>query len=263
MNKGKSFGASGLLSLSDPPAVNLINENGSSHAVLLCDHASNKIPSKLGNLGLTPSQLADHISWDPGAAEVARLLSTKLDAPLVMSGYSRLVIDCNRLPLSIESIPEQSSTVPILHNQGITANEKNIRVKTLFEPYHQAINQLLDKRTSQPTVLLSIHSFTPVLNNKKRPWHIGISYGSDRRLAEHMLKALSFSRNIIIGNNQPYPIENHIDYTIPIHGERRGIPHIMIELRQDGIKTVPGIEAWAETLAEAYFQIETEALDLF
>lgn len=247
-----------LLTAGDPSAVEIVNRNGISSALLVCDHASCRVPGRLDNLGLDSLQLSEHIGWDPGAAHVARLLSVHLDAPLVLSGYSRLVIDCNRAPLSEESIAHHSDGVPIPGNQVLTQTEKYIRINEIFQPYHGAISRLLDSRTNRSSMLLSIHSFTPILNGLQRPWHIGVSSGHDRRLAELMLKVLVHSNNFIVGDNEPYPIDDDIDYTLPVHGDDRGLPNVMFEIRQDEIRTEADISGWAERLAEAYLRIEAE-----
>lgn len=247
----------------EPPAVEIVNANGSSNAVLVCDHASNRVPQRLGTLGLDAILLADHIGWDPGAAEVARRLSAHLDAPLVLSGYSRLVIDCNRPLNSMESITEQSAGVPIPGNRGLSSKEREHRINALFLPYHEAIDRLLDSRSQRPSLLLSIHSFTPDLDGQPRPWHIGVSHGHKRDLAALMLGALTRSKDFTVGDNEPYPIEDDIDYTIPVHGEGRGFPSAMIEIRQDGIQTAAHAATWATRLAQAYRLIETESLRLF
>jgi predicted N-formylglutamate amidohydrolase len=241
-----------LLRADEPPAVEIVNANGNGRAVLLCDHASRRVPARLGTLGLDPAQLSDHIAWDPGAAEVAHRLSGHLDAPLVLSGYSRLVIDCNRPLSSPESIPGSSAGVPIPGNRGLSPEDRRIRVKGLFKPYHDAISRLLEGRSGHPTVLLSIHSFTPVLHGHRRPWQIGVSHWRDPHLAKLLIGALGRAGDLAIGDNEPYPIEEDIDYTIPRHGEGRGLPSAMIEIRQDGIQTEAGVAAWAARLAEVY-----------
>lgn len=249
-----------LLGPDEPPPFELVNAQGSSSAVLVCDHASNRIPQRVGNLGLDAGQLSEHIAWDPGAAEVARILSAQLNAPLLLSGYSRLVIDCNRPLDNAESIAEQSAGVLVPGNRGLSPQEREQRINALFRPYHDAIDRLLDERCQRPCLLLSIHSFTPILNGQPRPWHIGVSCWRDRRLAALLLGALTRRGNVIVGDNQPYPIEADVDYTIPVHGDVRGIPSAMIEIRQDGINTTAGVAAWATRLAQAYRLIEMDAL---
>ena len=250
-----------LLESDEPSPVEIVNAAGTASVVLVCDHATNRVPRRLGTLGLDAARLAEHIAWDPGAADVARRLSVHLNAPLVLSGYSRLVIDCNRPLRSAESIAEVSGGVPIPANRGLPSRERERRIGALFRPYHDAIDQLLDGRTQRPTLLLSIHSFTSTLDGRLRPWHIGVSYGRDRRLAVLLLKALARDSEFIVGNNQPYPIEDDVDYTIPVHGEGRGLPSAMIEIRQDGIGTAVEAAAWAKRLAAAYRLIEAEVLD--
>ena len=164
MDSDANVATSSLLSSQEPPAVEIVNGDGSSSAVLLCDHASNRVPERLGTLGLNPVQLAAHIGWDLGAADVARRLSARLDAPLVLSGYSRLVIDCNRPLRSAESIVEESAGVPVPRNCGLSPAERESRINALFRPYHDAIDELLNGRSRRPSLLLSVHSFTPVLN---------------------------------------------------------------------------------------------------
>jgi predicted N-formylglutamate amidohydrolase len=252
-----------LLGSDEPSPVELVNADGRSSAVLVCDHASSRVPRQLGTLGLDAIQLIDHIGWDPGAADVARRLSILLDAPLVLSGYSRLVIDCNRPLRSAGSIAEQSDGVPVPGNRGLPPWERERRVTELFQPYHDAIDRLLDARTGRPSLLLSIHSFTPVLNGRPRPWHIGISHWRDRRLAALMLDVLARRGEFTVGDNAPYPIDEDVDYTIPMHGEGRGLPGVMIEIRQDGIQTAAGAAAWAARLAQSYRLIEDEALRIF
>lgn len=258
-NVDKAEAVESLPEPDEPPAVEVVNTEGRSSLVLVCDHASNRIPRRLGVLGLEPAQLSDHIAWDPGAAEVARRLATLLDAPLVLSGYSRLVVDCNRLPANPESIPEQSAGVSIPGNCGLTPQERDIRLRGMFWPYHRAIETLLDERFHRPSLLFSIHSFTAILDGEERPWPIGVSCGHDRRLARLMREALTQHLGAVVGDNEPYPIDVDVDYTIPVHGEGRGLPHVMIEIRQDGIRTTAGAATWAARLAEAFLTIEAEA----
>lgn len=254
--------AAGFLDPDEPPAFEILNAGGAGSAVLVCDHASNRIPRRLGTLGLAPEQLADHIAWDPGAAEVAYRLSAHLDAPLVSSCYSRLVIDCNRPLANAASVAEQSARVPVPGNLGLTAQARAARAETLFRPYHDAIDRLLDARATRPSLLLSIHSFTPVLNGEQRPWSVGVSHWRDRRFAALLRKALARRIDGIVGDNQPYPIEEAVDYSVPVHGEGRGLHAVMIEIRNDGLRTTAQIDTWAERLAAAYREIEDPAINL-
>jgi predicted N-formylglutamate amidohydrolase len=263
MDSDTGVSAVSLLGTDEPSPVELVNAGGRSSAVLVCDHAANRVPRQLGTLGLDVARLTDHIGWDPGAADVARRLAVLLDAPLVLSGYSRLVIDCNRPLRSAESIAEQSGGVPVPGNHGLSPLERESRINALFRPYHDAIDRLLDDRTRRPSLLLSIHSFTPVLSGRPRPWHIGVSHWRDRRLAALMIGAVADSGEFSVGDNEPYPIDDDVDYTIPVHGEGRGLPSVMIEIRQDGIQTAAGAAAWAARLAQAYRLIEAEALRIF
>jgi predicted N-formylglutamate amidohydrolase len=253
----KSGGAACLLAPDEPTSFELVNPAGTHAAVLVCDHASNRVPRSLANLGLGPEQLASHIAWDPGAAEVARGLCARLDAPLILGGWSRLVIDLNRPLSNPESIPEDSDGVSVPGNLGLTPAARARRVSSLFDPYHRAVASLLGARLACPTMLFSIHSFTPVLGRKARPWHAGVACGTDRRLADSMIQALGrHGDHLYIGDNQPYGIDHIHDYTLPTHGEGRGIPHVMIEIRQDQLGSVASIDAWVERLADAVASVD-------
>jgi len=248
-----------LLAPDEPPAFEIINADGRGSAVLLCDHASRRIPRRVGDLGLDAAALRDHIAWDPGAAEVARRLSDLLDAPLIASGYSRLVIDCNRPLQSPESVTERSAGIVIPGNLTLTPAERAARIDALFRPYHYAVDALLDDRRDRATAVLSIHSFTPTLNGGHRPWHAGISHWRDRRLAERLLAALRRDTTLTIGDNQPYPIDEDMDYSVPVHDDGRGLPAVMIEIRQDVIATAAAAAAWAARIADAYRAIDLPA----
>ena len=250
-----------LLQRGEPPAYEVVNPNGQSAAFLICDHASNRIPAKLGTLNLTEAQRADHIAWDPGAAIMARHLSRLLDAPLVLSGYSRLVIDCNRPLANPQLTAATSGGVTVPGNAAVSAGDRAARIDELHRPYHDRIEEMLQARADRPTLLLSIHSFTPDIGDGPRPWPISIAYGNDGRLARLLIPALR-ADGTVVGDNQPYDVTAATDYSIPVHGERRGIPHVLVETRQDGLRTRESAEAWAETLAAAYRKIESEAVRL-
>jgi predicted N-formylglutamate amidohydrolase len=247
-----------LLTEQDPPAFELVNPNGRSKTVLICDHASNRIPLRLGDLGLGPEPLMDHIAWDPGAAAVARVLSELLDAPLVLSAYSRLVIDCNRPLASSESIAEESAGTEVPGNRGLTSSQRRRRIDEVFRPYHRAISALLDARLGRSSRLLSIHSFTANLSGVRRPWPIGVANRRDRMLVDYLIRALQDNDIGPVGDNEPYGIEDTYDYSLPTHGERRGIAHAMIEIRQDGLRNPADARLWAERLATASRRAERQ-----
>ena len=244
-----------LLTEQDPPAFELVNPYGRSNRVLLCDHAGNRIPQRLGNLGLGPKLLMDHIAWDPGAAAVARVLSGLLDSPLVLSTYSRLVIDCNRPLESPQLIAEESAGTEVPGNLGLTSSQRRGRIDKVFMPYHRAIAALLDARSEQTRLLFSIHSFTANLGGARRPWSIGVANRQDRRLLDCLIQALQEKDIGPVGDNEPYGIEDAYDYSLPTHGERRGIAHAMIEIRQDGLRDPSDARLWAERLAAASLTI--------
>lgn len=245
-----------LLTEGDPPPFDLVNPQGRSGTVLICDHAANRIPTRLGDLGLGAEALQTHIAWDPGAAAVARTLSRLLDAPLVLSGYSRLAIDCNRPPESPDSIAERSAGIAVPGNRELTEPQRRLRIDELFTPYHCAIEALLDGRQGEPTRLLSIHSFTPILDGVTRHWVVGVASRRARAFAAGVIRALR-ERNVgVVGDNQPYAIDDAQDYSLPIHGERRGIDHAMVEIRQDGLIAPTDARRWAEHLAAAIRRVE-------
>lgn len=246
-----------LLFADEPAAVEILNESGAGDAVLLCDHASPLLPRRLGDLGLTEAQRHEHIGWDIGAAAVARQLSAAIDAPLVLTGYSRLAIDCNRPPGALTSIPEVTGGVVVPGNAGLDPLARKAREEALFQPYHAAITALLDARRAagRRSIVLAIHSFTPDLG-APRPWNIGITYGRDRRLASAFIEVLERRwPEISVGDNLPYAVTDSGDYAMPVYGEGRGLLHVLIEMRQDGVADAAGQAQWAGRLATCWREI--------
>jgi predicted N-formylglutamate amidohydrolase len=214
---------------------------------LAVDHAGAIIPRRLGTLGLPESELQRHIAWDIGILGVTRPLSEVLDATFVAQLYSRLVIDCNRDPAVATSICEVSELTSIPGNQGLSERRRLVRREALFRPYHDRIGTLLDERAArgEETVLVSMHSFTPTFKGVARPWHAGVLYNRDARLGRILLDLLRAEGDLVVGDNEPYAVSDTTDYTIPVHGERRALPHVEIEIRQDLIASDEGQEAWA------------------
>ncbi len=242
----------------DLPPVLEENAQGRSPFLLTSDHFGREIPRSLGNLGLPKSELARHIAWDIGIAGVARELSKRLNAHLIAQAYSRLVIDCNRPLHAPTSIPRISEATIIPGNEGLTREAVDARRSEVFDPYHRRISEVIDQRLGGglPTVLVSLHSFTPVYAGIKRPWHVGTLYQSDNGLPSLLLKGLRAGGDLIVGDNEPYAVSDETDYTIPVHGEARGLMNTGIEIRQDLISDQAGEMQWAERLTEILSEIE-------
>jgi len=244
--------AEALLAPDEPAAVVDYRANGASPFLLVCDHAGRHIPRSLHNLGLAPSDLARHIAWDIGIAGVGRALADRLDACLIMQPYSRLVIDCNRPPGGATSIAPVSDGTPIAGNENLSWHDAALRLRDIFTPYHRAIADALDARAKarRQTILISLHSFTPVFAGFVRPWQAGVLYHRYGALAQALLTLLRAPGDLVAGDNEPYDVTDNTDYTIPVHGEQRGIPHVAIEIRQDLIAEDAGQRQWAERLAD-------------
>jgi predicted N-formylglutamate amidohydrolase len=242
-----------LLGPDDPPPVELVNADGRGPALLLCDHASRAVPRALGLLGLDESVLLRHIGWDIGAAEVTRHLSRRFDAPAVMSGYSRLVIDCNRAPGDRQSIPEISDGVRVPGNCGISPAEAERRRRALYDPYHAAVAAAIRRflEAGRVPAVLSIHSCTPVMDGQERPWHVGVLHDRDRRIAGPLIEALAARGDVCVGDNKPYSGRGQAGKTIHHHAHDVGLPHVMVEIRQDLIDTHRGAAHWAAVLGDA------------
>lgn len=233
-------------------AVQAINAKGGAPFVLVCDHASNRFPDRYGDHGLTAHQRLMHIAWDPGALAVAVELADRLDAPLVHSTVSRLIIDCNRDVNAVDLIPTVSERTDIAANAGLTPAERDYRIQTFHAPFHAAIDRLLDARQAagRETILVTVHSFTPTYKDVVRPWPVGLIHGTDPSFTRALLDALKEDDpDLNAGWNEPYSARNGVTYTLERHGDRRGLPATMIELRHDEVLEPPGIAAWADRLA--------------
>jgi predicted N-formylglutamate amidohydrolase len=250
--------APSILGTDDVPPVREFNAGGRSPFFLTCDHYGRLIPRALGDLGLPESELVRHIAWDIGIAGVAESLSQQLDAHLIVQRYSRLVIDCNRPPHVASSIPLISEATTVPGNEGISKEAAAVRRAEIFDPYHRRIDDIIDARreAGMPTVLVSLHSFTPVYAGIARPWHIGTLYHRDTHLPPLLLKALHAEGDLVVGDNEPYAVNDETDYTIPVHAEARGLINTGIEIRQDLIGDPAGEKSWADRLARILSEIE-------
>jgi len=239
-----------LLGAPDPLAVESCHTSGAAPILLTCDHASFAIPVRLAKLGLADAVLVQHIGWDIGAAAVTRRLAPLLDAPALLGGYSRLVVDCNRNPADPSSIATQSDGIVIPGNADLSADARLARRRAIFDPYHAAIAARIAAHRNRAVApaLISIHSFTPTMNGVDRPWHVGVLWDEDGRIALPLLKALRAEPGLVVGDNQPYSAREPVGYTQRHHGHDAGLPHVAIELRQDLIADERGATAWAERL---------------
>jgi predicted N-formylglutamate amidohydrolase len=240
-----------LLAGDEPPPVSAHNAGGKSPFLLVADHAGNRVPRTLGRLGVAEAELQRHIAWDIGIAGLGRLLADALDATLIQQNYSRLVIDCNRPLEAPSSIPDLSEDTAIPGNAGLDEPSRAARAGEIFRPYHDAIEAELDRRlkAGRAAVLIPLHSFTPVFKGAKRPWHAGVLYNRDPRFAQRLLALLNAEPDLFVGENAPYMVTDASDYTVPVHAERRGLHHVLIEVRQDLIAGDAGQRQWADRLA--------------
>jgi predicted N-formylglutamate amidohydrolase len=238
----------------------LAKPDGASDFVIAVDHAGRRIPGRLGDLGVPAPELERHIAWDIGAWAVALRLAERLDATLIGQAYSRLVIDCNRDPSVESAIVTISETTPIPGNVGLTAAEIAARRTAIFDPYHDRIRALLDARRAKGrrTVLVALHSMTDIYMGVRRTMQCAVLYNRDTRFAHCLLDALRRDSGLTVGDNAPYSVSDVSDYTIPRHGEARGLPHVEIEMRQDLITGEVGQAAWAERLAVALNAADAE-----
>ena len=246
-------GVASILAQDEQPPYRIHNEDGSARAVITCDHASNRVPRSLGNLGLDEEALSQHIAWDIGCATLALKLSDLLDAPAILGGFSRLVVDLNRHLNDPTSIPPVSDNVRVPGNEDISHTHAAQRIEEIFVPYHNAVTGLLSEVHASRGVpaIISVHSFTPVWGNFERPWHVGVLWNRDDRVSRPLIERLRRNEDLCVGDNQPYHAREPVGYGMDVHAEGNGYPHALLEIRQDLLADDPGIERWAGILFEA------------
>lgn len=239
-----------LLQVSDPDPVEIWNADCPTELVLVCEHAGQAIPAALGTLGVSRETRDSHRGWDIGAERVARHLSDALQAPLVIQRYSRLVIDCNRPPGGSDSIPKTSDHVDIPGNIAASAAERRLRVEEIFEPYDRAVATLLDKGGTRAA--FSVHSYTPRMDGKDRPWHAGFLTRRDLETGQALFDHIAAAHpQLLLAINQPYQIDSDTDWFVPRYAEPRGLLHSLIEIRNDQIADEKGAMLWAALLRDA------------
>ena len=242
--------ASPLVSATDPAAFSISNPAGRAPALIVCDHASRDIPAALAGLGLPPEALTKHIAWDIGAAGLARSLARYLDAPAVLAGFSRLVIDCNRRLDDPTLILSESDGQAVPGNIGLSPAAREQRISSCHEPYHRAIGERLASfaRAGIVPAFISIHSFTPVMRGEQRRWHVGVLWDQDGRMALPMLAELRRRPELEVGDNLPYSGRHPADYTVHRHAASAGLPHLCLEVRQDLIGDGEGVARWTDII---------------
>ncbi len=247
---------SGLLAPDEPRPFDIVNPGGKAPVLLLCDHATRFIPRALKSLGLDEAQLTRHIAWDIGIAEVTRHMARRLDAPAVLSHFSRLIVDPNRLLDNPTLIPEISDGTVVPGNRDLDEAARQARIDAFFQPYHEAVAGQIDAMMAggqgegRAPVLVSMHSFTPIMHGLQRPWEIGILWNRDPRLPQPLMDRLR-AEGLAVGDNEPYSGADGHGYTQHIHGDRRGLANVLIEVRQDLVDTQQGAAEWAERLGAA------------
>jgi predicted N-formylglutamate amidohydrolase len=231
----------------DPSYLETFNPQGRAPVLVLCDHAGRQVPPEFERLGVSEEALARHIGWDIGAADLARRLAERLDAPALLNHVSRLVIDPNRRPGTPSSIPEISDGCVVPGNEGLELEAVVQRVIRYFLPYHRAVARRIGafRRDDIVPAIVAVHSYTPVMNGEPRPWQIGVLWRGDRRLARPALEALEARGDLVVGDNQPYSGLRDFGFTVQFHAQRSRLPHVMIEVRQNEIDTPEKAERYA------------------
>jgi predicted N-formylglutamate amidohydrolase len=246
-----------LIGPDDPPPFTIHNEHGKAPVVLVCDHGSCAFPRSMDQLGVADWVLERHVAWDIGSDEVTRVLSECLDAPAVMAGYSRLIIDLNRRLEDASAFIRVSDGIAIPGNLNLDEEDKKQRVQSFYQPYHDAVSAMIQGHLDQGIypALISIHSCTPVFDRVVRPWHVGVLWDADPRIPVPMIEKLRTMEGVCSGDNEPYSGRHPHDFTIDYHAEPLGLPHVGIEVRQDLIQTQAGARKWAEVLREALEEV--------
>ena len=240
-----------LLRADEPLPFSILNPDSEQPVLLVCDHASNRFPAAVGELGLNAAAKECHLAWDIGAAAVTKRVAGKLGLCAVLAGYSRLVVDCNRDLMDPSAFLEYGDGVLIPGNRGLTQNEKDRRARELYWPYHYAIDIELRRLSGveYPPAFIAIHSFAPVLDGIRRDCEIGVLWDADRATAELFIDGFR-DAGFIVGDNEPYSGKAPMDFTIDHHAEAANLPHVGLEIRHDLIREEAGVARISAILAD-------------
>ncbi|HEV2675958.1 MAG TPA: N-formylglutamate amidohydrolase [Aliidongia sp.] len=250
-------GCATLLQAGDPPPFTVLNPLGRAKVLLICDHASRAVPKALNSLGLNEADLAKHVGWDIGAAALTQELSRRWDAPAILSSYSRLVVDCNRVLGEPTSMPAVSDGIAVPANQNMTDEQAAARAAECYWPYHAAVTAALDRFAAAGVApaVISMHSFTPRMNEADRPWHVGVLWDQDPRLPVPLIANLARLHGLTVGDNEPYSARDPHGFTLRHHVMPRGLPNVLLEMRQDEVATDEGVLRYADFLETAFAPI--------
>jgi len=239
-----------LLTEAEGSPVAVENSQASSPFLLVCEHASPRLPEKMGTLGLSPAALSSHIAWDPGALAVSELLVKSLDATLIYQRFSRLVYDCNRPPEAQAAMPPVSEVFEIPGNAAISAAERRARTEALYLPFRDELADFIAARkvSGKPPVLVTMHTFTPVYHGRQREVEVGILHDTDKRLADCMLAAAGKTKRYDTRRNEPYGPADGVTHTLIEHGLKNGLLNVMIEIRNDLVSDEIGQKVMADYL---------------
>ncbi len=240
-----------ILATAEGPVVDVVNADGGAEIVFVCEHAARAIPTALATLGLSEAERASHVAWDIGALSLARNLSKAFDAPLVAARFSRLVYDCNRAPEALDAVPERSETIEIPGNIGLDAAARAGRLKEFYTPFESALARIIDTKIArgESPAIISVHSFTPTYFGARRDVELGILHDSDTRLADALLAQAVSLTGLRSQRNAPYGPADGVTHTLLTHALPRGLPNVMLEIRNDQISDMPACQRVAAALA--------------
>ncbi len=252
--------------ISEEAAAQVENIDGKSDVVLVCEHAGRQLPQFLGSLGIDNKLMSAHIAWDIGVAGMAGTMSTELNAPLVLQRYSRLVYDCNRSFDEVDAIAEVSDEVIIPENQNLSKAQRQHRYDVVYQPFYEAINNIIESRTRQGrrSVIVTVHSFTPIFKGQQRNVELGVIHDSDTRLADAVLLQAQRDQSYYAARNRPYSAEDGVTHTLITHGIKNNLPNLMFEVRNDLIADAESQQQWGQRLSRllsAALDTERESIE--
>jgi len=245
-----------ILAANEPPPFKVINRRGNGAGLIICDHSSKRVPRSLKGLGIKKSDLNRHIGWDIGTENIGRRMSKALDMPAVLACYSRLVVDLNRAPDHSECIIGESDHTKIPANARLSKKARARRIKEIFWPYQKQLGRQVGCiiKKGQVPLLLAIHSFTPEMNGVERPWHIAILWNKQKKIARKLVAEIRNNHPaLLVGENEPYTLKDQrfSGSTIWRHAEKRGLPYVFVEFRQDLVDTKEKAVQWADIFMQA------------